>query len=176
MTSRARTSLDLARSLAPPDLRSVMEQALHDGRLGAEVLYEVAADWVSPRRPWIKTFIGLIDGRLGGGSAESHPEVVLGAALLREGVTGLVRQYAIDLPGYGRARFDLAVPALEWAIEVDVHPTHRETAGRDRDAARDQAAAAIGWSVSRVGPAGFGDVLPSTVRRLAAQFRSRRAA
>ncbi len=176
LTSRARTALDMARWLAPTDLRSVMEQALHEGRHDVDVLYRVAADWISPRRPWVKTFIGLIDARLAGGGAESHPEVVLGAALLRAGLTGLVRQYVVDLPGYGRARFDLAVPVYQWAIEVDVHPTHRETAGRERDALRDRSAAAIGWSVSRVGPDEFGDALPSTVRRLLDQFRSMRAA
>ncbi len=50
---------------------------------------------------------------------------------VERGVRGLVRQHCIQLPGHGDVRFDLAVPELRWAIEVDLHPRHRETMGID---------------------------------------------
>ncbi len=150
VTTRARTAFDLARHLAPGDLRSVIEQAMYDGGYTAQDMLDVASEWLSPRRPWASTFGRLVEARLAGGAAESHPEVRVGNALERAGVRGLVRQFRIDIPPYGRARFDLAVPRLLWAIEIDVHPTHEETAGRAADRRRDDAAAALGWSVSRI--------------------------
>jgi len=166
VTSRARTALDLARSVGATDLLSIIEQVMRDGQLADSDLREVAIDWMSAQRPWIRRFLGLLDGRLRGGPAESHGEVVLGDALVAGGLVGLERQYRIDLPGYGPARFDLAVPSIRLAIEIDLHPTHAESAGRDRDAARDAAAKRIDWRVERVLEAGFGPQLGATTRRL----------
>jgi very-short-patch-repair endonuclease len=166
VTSRARTALDLARWVVGTDLLSIIEQVMRDGQLTDSDLREVAIDWLSPQRPWIRSFLGLLDGRLRGGPAESHGEVVLGDALVAAGLVGLERQYRIDLPGYGPARFDLAVPSIRLAIEIDLHPTHAESAGRDRDAARDAAAARSGWCVERIREAGFGRQLGATTRRL----------
>lgn len=163
VTSRPRTAFDLARHLAPPDLLSVIEQAMRDGGHSSDEMYRVAIDWASRGRPWARRFLRVLDGRVVGGAAESHFEVMLGDALVRAGVHGLQRQYAIELPGYGRARFDLAVPARRVAIEVDVFPTHHETAGRSKDRRRDDAAASIGWTVERVDETGFGDALGATV-------------
>lgn len=150
LTSRARTAFDLARLLGPVDLLSVIEQASHDGHLSDEDLYAVAVDWLSPQRPWARSFVTAVERRLSGAAAESHPEVIVGTALGHAGVRGLERQWCIVLPGYGRARFDLALPRLQWAIEVDVHPTHQQTDGRRSDIRRDDAARCTGWIVSRV--------------------------
>jgi hypothetical protein len=150
LTSRARTAFDLSRSLGPDDLLSVIEQAAHDGRLNDEAFLSVAADWLSARRPWTREFLRALDRRLPGGPAESHPEVRVADALGHAGVSGLVRQHCMRLPGHGDVRFDLAVPELRWAIEIDLHPRHRETVGSASDTRRDRAAAAIGWTTSRV--------------------------
>jgi hypothetical protein len=168
LTSRARTALDLARSVGATDLLSIIEQVMRDGQLTDADLRVVAIDWMSPQRPWIRRFLELLDGRLRGGPAESHGEVVLGDALAGAGLVGLERQYRLDLPGYGPARFDLALPSIRFAIEIDLHPTHAESAGRERDAARDAAAARIDWRVERVREAGFGRNLGVTTRRLLA--------
>jgi hypothetical protein len=168
LTSRARTALDLARSVGATDLLSIIEQVMRDGQLTDADLRVVAIDWMSPQRPWIRRFLELLDGRLRGGPAESHGEVVLGDALAGAGLVGLERQYRLDLPGYGPARFDLALPSIRFAIEIDLHPTHAESAGRERDAARDAAAARIDWRVERVREAGFGRNLGATTRRLLA--------
>ena len=172
VTSRARTALDLARHVPRADLLSIIEQVIRDGDLTEDDLRDVAIDWMSRQRPWVRRFLELLDGRLRGGPAESHGETVLGDALAAAGLVGLERQWRIDLPGYGPARFDLAVPAARLAIEVDLHQTHGETAGRRRDAARDDAARRIDWTVERVLQIHFGPELPTTVERILDLARS----
>jgi very-short-patch-repair endonuclease len=168
VTSRARTALDLARWLSDSELRSVIEQAMHDGRLSADDMRRVAVDWISPQRPWLSRFLRLLDDRVAGGPAESHPEVEFAIALRRHGVRGIVRQHQVILPDYGRVRFDLAIPSLRWAIELDIHPRHRETAGRRADRKRDQAATSEGWLVTRIDrdeyELGFADAVENVVR------------
>lgn len=150
ITTRQRSALDLARSIRDPDrLLSIVEQAAHDGGLRDGDLRAVAVDW-RRGRSWVARYLRQVDRRLDGGGAESEPEVRVGAALAGAGVVGLVRQFPVDLPDYGRARFDLAVPEWRWAVEVDVFPTHRETLGRQRDERRDVAASRVGWSVRRI--------------------------
>ncbi len=174
VTSRARTALDLARWMDPADLLSVIEQVLHDGRLDEADLLDVVADWISPQRPWASSFLRQLDRRIPGAAAESHPEVRVAEALMRLGVTGLVRQFPIDLPGYGRARFDLAVPALRWSIEIDVHPRHRETEGRVSDHRRDVAARAVGWDTSRLDRDAYEQRFAQSMIELHADFQRRR--
>ncbi len=177
VTSRARTALDLARFVGSTDLLSIIEQVLRDGCLEDDDLRMVGIDWMSPQRPWARRFLELLDGRLRGGPAESHGEAVLGQALSAAGLVGIERQYRIDLPGYGPARFDLAVPAVRLAIEVDLHPTHSETVGRRRDAARDAAARQLDWTVERLVDDDFGVHLDATTQRilsLMATLRSQR--
>lgn len=179
ITTRARTAYDLARWLGPDDLLSVIEQAAHDGRLDDSEFLDIAADWLSPRRPWAREFLQTLDRRLPGGPAESHPEVRVAEALGRAGVRGLVRQHCIELPGHGDVRFDLAIPVLRWAIEVDLHPSHRETLGIASDARRDRAAGAIGWMTSRVSDVQYQEQFNETIAELAAthaDLRRRRLA
>ena len=176
VTSRQRTALDLARTLNPTNLLSVIEQAMGDGKLTDDDMRRVAVDWISPQRPWLRAYLQVLDRRLEGGAADSHYEVLLGDSLIAAGLSDLVRQFSIDLPEYGPARFDLAVPKLRWAIEVDVFPTHNETAGRRSDAWRDASAKEIGWEVDRVVERDFGPALADTVRRLTGSYRRRTAA
>jgi very-short-patch-repair endonuclease len=171
VTSRARTVLDLARTLDIPDVRSIAEQAMHDGKLEIDDLLLVALDWRSPQRPWLDRYVRILAARRAGAPAESHPELIVGELLEAQGVRGLVRQYRIELPGYGPARFDLAVPHLQWAIEVDVHPTHDETEGRRLDRRRDRAADRIGWLVDRVSRREYQADLRSAVARLALRYQ-----
>lgn len=174
LTTRARTAFDLARQLRGDDLLSVIEQAMHDGRLTESDMWTVAADWISPARPWARAFARQLERRLIGSAAESHPEVRVALALQRANVCGLARQFQIDLPGHGRARFDLASPALQWAIEVDVHPRHEETAGRAADQRRDDAAEQIGWITTRISRAEYLTDFDGTIARLVALHRDLR--
>ena len=150
VTTRERTAFDLARHLDPDSLLSVIEQVMRDGQLDEPAMRAVAVDWISPQRPWAWSYLRQLDRRLSGGAAESHPEVVVATALDAAGVHGLVRQFELRIPGYGPARFDLAIPRLRWAIEIDVFPTHDETIGRARDRRRDAAASSAGWITHRL--------------------------
>jgi very-short-patch-repair endonuclease len=174
VTTRARTAFDLARHLRADDLLSVIEQALHDGRIDDDVLRRVAVDWLSPRRPWARAFLRQLDRRLMGGTAESHPEVRVGTALAECGVRGLVRQHELDIPGYGPARFDLAVPKVRWAIEIDVFPTHDQTIGRLRDRRRDAAAVNCGWTTTRLERTEYEVDFDGWIERTAAHYRTLR--
>jgi very-short-patch-repair endonuclease len=70
--------------------------------------------------------------------------------LVAHDVRGLVRQHPARLPGYRDVRFDLTIPALMWAVEMDLFPTHEKTIGAASDAERDLAATQAGWSMRRV--------------------------
>ena len=172
ITSPARTALDLARTLDHVALGSVIEQAMAQHQLTEQDLIDVAADWRSPRRPWIEVFLRQIERRLPGGPAESHPEIRVGNGLRRRGVRHLVRQHPIVLPGHGDARFDLAVLRLRWAIEVDGHPEHLETAGIASDERRDDAAERLGWTISRVSEHDYEHALDERLDELAALYRT----
>jgi len=176
VTSRARTALDLARHLEPQRLLSIIEQAMRDGGVTDSDMRRTAIDWISPRRPWISKFLGQLDRRVPGKAADSKPEVDLGQALLEAGVRGIERQVSIDLPGYGPARFDLAVPDLRWAIEVDVHPSHEEHGGAASDRRRDAGAVALDWLVSRVPRERLRGWFDDVVDELLCVFRARTAA
>lgn len=173
---RPRTALDLARFVADDDLSSIVEQCMHDGRHDDTEMVSVAVPWISPRRRWVRRYLDALDRRIDGPAAESHLEMILGDRLRAAGLHDLVRQHVIEVPGHGIIRFDIAVPASRWAVEVDGFPTHRETNGRRADAERDAAARRVGWVTIRVGPYDFGERLGTTVRRLTASFASHRQA
>ena len=167
---RPRLALDLARFVGDDDLLSIIEQCMLDGRHDDETMLSVAAPWISPRRGWVRRYYDALDRRISGPAAESHLEVLLGDELRARGVRGLVRQHQITAPGHGVIRFDLAIPALRWAVEVDGFPTHREVVGRRADEQRDSAARRCGWTVERVDPHGFGARLATTARHLMASL------
>jgi len=165
LTSRARTAMDLTRCRNDDDLRSIIEQALQDGRLATADMLAVGADFVVRRR-WIRRYLEMVGSRVAGGPAESHAEVVVGEALVDRGVVGLVRQHRLKC-GDRKIRFDLAVPELRWAIEVDVFPTHAETLGARSDEIRDAAVASMGWRVSRITRSDYEQRLTSVLDDLA---------
>lgn len=171
---RARTAIDLARFLRGDDLVSVIEQAIAQTPQHWHHRFEVPASWAR-HRPWVQTYLAALRQRISGPGAESHAEVRVGVALSRSGVEGLVRQHSIELPDHGPARFDLAVPPLRWAVEIDVFPTHAEPAGALDDARRDRAAAQIGWRVTRVSASDYEHRFDETIARVTDEFRQRRS-
>lgn len=173
--SRLRSAADMARfDISNEALGSILEQAVHDGRHVPDDLRKMVFDWRSPNRRWVQRVLDVLGDRVPGGAAESHAEFLVGEALVAAGLDGLVRQHRVDVAGFGRVRFDLAVPEMRWAIEVDVFPTHHETAGRRADALRDRATVADGWSTTRLGPDDLGDRLDATVQRLRRLYDERR--
>ncbi|MEX0846484.1 MAG: hypothetical protein WD023_01800 [Ilumatobacteraceae bacterium] len=150
ITSAERTAVDLVRHLRPTDVRSVIDQLIHEGRCTVESLHATAEPLATPGRPWARRFLGELAKRPDGAAPESHWESRVVAALTRRGVDGLRTQHWLDVPDWGRIRFDAAVPRLRWGIEVDAFPEHFTESGSSKDDGRDLACDAIGWCVSRV--------------------------
>lgn len=175
LTSPPRTVVDLTRYVDPLALASVIEHALSRQLCTIATLYRTAQRLNTPGRPWVRRFVSVLAQRHSGAAAQSEAELTLHRALEARGVRGLQRQVRAELPGYGTAWFDLAVPAVRWAVEVDLHPEHRTLEGRASDLRRDDGAEAIDWRVRRVcelelQPARFA----STVDALIAALRRRR--
>ena len=171
VTTAARTVFDLARHLEHDRLLSVIEQVIASHGATVGDLYDVAAEWCTPRRRFAHRFLSEVERRLPGGGAESHPEVLVGQRLRELGVRHLERQVTATLSNGRVVRFDLAVRRLRWAVEVDVHPTHRATDGVRSDEDRDDAAEADGWSVSRISSADYHHRFETSMRTLAAVAR-----
>lgn len=129
-----RLAFDLAANLTPLDHRSVVQQ-LRDRRLVEDdELVAIGVRLCHPGRRGSTTFrLTLMD--LGHAPEDSHPEVILGDALLRRGVP-VEPQWELNQLGKVPTHPDLAVPAVRWAVELDIHPEHRSVEGAQRDARR----------------------------------------
>jgi hypothetical protein len=117
--------------------------------------------------------LAVLEQRHPGAAAESEWELRVSNALVQRGVRGLERQVWRQLPGWGRARFDIAIPQLQWALEVDVHPDHGLEGGA-ADKRRDRCARAIGWETECVGEGDLVARFDSTIDGLVQAIRRRR--
>ena len=151
LTSPPRTVVDMTRYVDPWSLASVIEHVLSRRLCTAGTLHRTALRLATPGRPWVKRFLAVLGQRAPGAPAESDAELRVFEALRSRGVSGLRRQVRLVLPAYGAAYFDVAIPELCWAVEVDLHPEHNTIEGRARDNGRDHSADSIGWVVRRVG-------------------------
>jgi len=151
LTSPARTVLDMVRYASESAVLSMVEQGLDREWFTEDEIRGTAEYAATPGRPFAGRFLALLDDRLGGGPAGSDWESIVGDHLRGHGITGIVRQFPLTVRGYGNLRFDLAVPARRWALEIDVHPSHYSREGAARDKLRDRCCAEIGWLVQRVG-------------------------
>jgi very-short-patch-repair endonuclease len=144
-----RLAFDLAASLSPRALSSVVEQMLQRGDVSIEALFEMAALMWSPRRPGSETFNKMLIRRHGGAAAESDPELLVLQGLLERNVPVRPQQHLVLDEGQ-RIRIDMAVPEARWAVEVDVHPSHHDIEGATSDKRRDRQLHKIDWQVERV--------------------------
>jgi len=103
---------------------------------------------------------------------ESDAERTVADALLAVGIAVETNTQWLDLPNGRRARLDLAIPAIRWGIEVDVHPSHLGAVGSTNDKRRDRQAAMIGWAITRVTALDLLD-LDTTIAELSAVHRAR---
>lgn len=96
-------------------------------------------------------------------------------ALVARGVYDLERQVEALIPGFGRVRFDAAIPALKWALEIDVHPSHLSVEGSSKDKRRDRFADAAGWVTRRAGEDELQTSFEPLIDDLVASIARRRA-
>jgi len=174
LTTPVRTVIDMTRFVGHDDLVSMIEQGIDRGWFTADDARSMAETIATPGRPFARQFLEVLDGRFPGGAAGSHWEIRVADELRARGVRGLVRQHPLEVPGYGRLRFDLAVPELNWAVEVDVHPSHATREGAARDKFRDRCCTNVGWQVHRVGEPDLDNRLGDTIDQLADSYRRRR--
>ncbi len=172
VASAARLAFDLAAVLGREDHASVIEQLLRDRHCSMEELASVARRLCHARRPGSLRFVRSLVERGDRPAAESHPEILLGDAMRARGVPVVPQVSQLELPNGSRIRVDLAVPAVRWAIEIDVHPDHLLLEGTTRDKRRDRQCHLIGWQVERVTEIDLID-LPGLVAELVALYEAR---
>jgi hypothetical protein len=152
IASLPRLAFDLGADLSPLDLVSVIEQMRHERGLDIEDLFTIAGELSGPRRPGSATFTKALLLMHGGPPTESDPELRVLRALQRRGVPVIPQVDDLELPNGRRIRIDMAVPAVRWAVEVDLHPSHFGVLGTSRDTERDRQCHLIDWQVDRVSP------------------------
>ena len=176
LTTCSRTMVDMTRYLGIDDLSSMLEDVLARGLCTPASLLAVTAPLDTRGRPWVRRFLRVLLSRVDEAPAESEWERKVRVELRRRGVDGLEPQHLIEIPGYGRARFDLAIPHLRWALEIDVHPRHRSMRGTASDNRRDIAADSVGWLVRRVAELQLAGDFTATMDAVVASIGRRRAA
>lgn len=174
LTNPSRTVVDLTRYTSEDAVSSMVEDVLHRGLCTPTSLHRVAEALATPGRPWARRFVRLLARRHPGAAAESDAERRVLEALVSRGVLGVERQVPVELPGYGPARFDMAIPHLKLAIEVDLHPEHASPVGIANDHWRDDCAASVGWATRRVGQVELTQQFDATIDRLLAFLQRRR--
>ena len=150
IASAPRLAFDLARDLSEADLASVIEQLIQRKKCTMGSLGATARRLCHPTRPGSLQFARTLIARGDRPAAESHPELVLGDALRARGVPVQPQFRDLVLPDGSKVRLDLAVPAVRWGIEIDVHPDHLLLDGTTRDKRRDRQCHRIGWQIERV--------------------------
>jgi hypothetical protein len=149
IASAARLAFDLAVDLTEIDHQSVVEQLLNDGKCTMATLGAVGRELAHPARPGSIRFMATLMSRTGQ-AADSHPEVLIAAGLRKRNVPLVAQVVPLLLPGGARITLDLAVPAVRWGVEIDIHPDHGLLRGTTRDKRRDRRCHLIGWQVERV--------------------------
>lgn len=145
-----RLFFDLAAELSAKDLMSAIDQGLNDGRCTVEELGAIARRLCHPHRRGSERFAAVLLARGGRRPVDSHPELEVLEGLLARGVPVEPQHSELILPDETTVRIDLAVPAVRWAVEIDVHPSHLGLEGATRDRRRDRQLHLIGWQVERV--------------------------
>lgn len=166
-----RLAFDLARDLSVGNLSSVIEQMLQRKDTTMEALGSIANELCSPGRAGSVTFARTLLRRTHGAAAESHPELLVLQGLLSRGVP-VEPQDCLKLLTGRSIRIDMAVRAIRWAVEVDVHPDHLSLEGTTGDKQRDRQLHLVDWEVERVTALDLLD-LPAIVDELVALYRAR---
>ncbi len=175
IASWPRLAFDLAADLPRLDLVSVIDQMIHDGHTDVDALAAMARLLCARGRAGSLRFAEVLLERGARAPLESHPEVVVFEGLRGRDVPVAAQVRHLALPNGRKVRIDMAVDAIRWAVEVDVHPAHVELSGTTRDKRRDRQLHLIDWQVERVTPLDLLD-LHGLLDELAALYRARSTA
>ena len=157
IASGARLAFDLAANLRALDHLSVLNQLLHERRTDLDELARMGRRLAHPARRGSTTFMRNLT-QLGAVPLESHPEVILAAALRRRNIPIEHQSILANLPDGRTARIDLAVPAIRWGIELDIHPEHLTVDRNAGDARRNRQVHMVGWQIEPVTAADMSNV------------------
>ena len=152
VASWPRLLFDLAAELSPIALLSVIDQVLQRGDCQLDELVAIARRLCHPLRPGSVPFASALMQRGDRLPVDSHPELVVLEGLLARGVPVQPQHSDLVLPNGKPVRIDLAVTAVRWAVELDIHPGHRAPFGPTRDHRRDRQLHLIDWQVEHVTP------------------------
>ncbi len=147
--SWARLLFDLAADLNKTNLTSVIDQVIRAGDTSMGELGAISTRLYHPTRRGSELFQQTLIERGSRKPVDSHPELIVMNGLLARGIP-VEPQDELRLPNGKRIRIDLAVPAVRWAVEVDVHPEHEQRCGIVSDKQRDRQLHLIDWQVDRV--------------------------
>jgi hypothetical protein len=171
VASWARLAFDLAADLRPLDHLSVLNQLLDDRWVDIEALAAIAKRLAHPSRRGSALFLRNL-ARLGGRPLDSHPEVMLAEALRARGIP-IEHQAPLPRASNGhRAHVDLAVPAIRWGIELDIHPEHRTCDGHASDVRRKRDLHRLDWQIEPVAELDM-DQVEDVANELAVLYRLR---
>lgn len=171
VASWPRLLFDLAADLTMMNLTSVIDQALKAEYCLPEELSSIANRLCHPNRRGSELFARTLMEHGGRKPVESHPELTVLNGLLARGVP-VEPQDELRLPNGKHIRIDLAVPAVRWAVEVDVHPEHTRPSGIVSDKQRDRQLHLMEWQVERVTDDDLSNP-PELFDELAALYRQR---
>ena len=173
VASWARLAFDLAADLRPLDHLSVLQQLLHEKKVSTDELVAIERRLGHPARPGSGRFRFNLERLDHSAPNESHPEVELAEALRARGIP-IEHQTRLVRASNGRtARVDLAVPAIRWGIELDIHPEHRTFDGHANDARRRRDLHLIDWQIETVTELDMQDV-DAIADELARLYHARR--
>lgn len=149
VASYPRLAFDLAGELRQIDHRSVIQQLLDRRLVTGEELMAIGDRLCHPARRGSTTFrMSLHD--VDGAPQDSHPEVVLCHALRALNVPVEPQVPVVRSRDGVAIHLDLAVPAVRWGIELDIHPEHRSVDGHHRDARRVRSLHDGAWQIEPV--------------------------
>jgi very-short-patch-repair endonuclease len=152
LTSPARTLLDLGAVGTPAAVEAAVEDCLHRRLVTIDQLQALLTRLGRPGRPGVTTLRAVLAVR---DPLAAATESVLEDAFVRllrdAGLPEPARQYPVRAPGRPVLRIDFAYPDRRIAIELDGHRWHSGRADVERDRAKSNLLATLGWRVVRFG-------------------------
>jgi len=172
VASWPRLVVDLAADLSPRSLASVMDQVLALGHATRKDMDEAARRLCHPGRVGSELFLRTLMDGAGRKPVDSDGELHVLRGLHERGVPVEAQHSKLRLPNGRWVRIDLAVPAVRWAVEVDLHPGHLGLHGTTNDKQRDRQLHMIDWQVERLTALDLFD-LPAVLDELAELYHRR---